>query len=163
MFNRAVILCCLTLLALAPVLAQGAWTAAPGEGIGPLKLSMTVTQVNNLLAPTEVIGSMQNPRYVRYGDFLVEYASAKAVMYSWQSNTVKTKSGAVNLQLNAGIGVGTPFNMVETTFGRNYISNDLKTAKGAPRETYYAYRSLGLGFRTKAGRVAQVDIWAAAK
>lgn len=161
MFKRAVILSCLTLLALAPVLAQGAWTAAPGEGVGPLKLAMSVNEVNNVLAPTEVIGSTRNPRYIRYGDFLVEFAAAKAVMYSWQSNSIKTKSGAVNLQLNAGIGVGTPFNMVETTYGRNYIQNDLKTAKGAPRETYYAYRALGLGFRTKAGRVAQVDIWAA--
>lgn len=150
-------LCSLTILAW----AQG-WTVTPGKGVGPLALNMSPAQVGALLAPTEYIGSQQNPMYVRYGEeLLVQYASNKAVMITLSKPTLKTKSGPVKWSPHAGAGVGVAWTAVENTLGRNYVARDLKVAKGHPREVYYAYSSQGLGFRTKGGIIDQVDVWPA--
>jgi hypothetical protein len=141
--------------------AQG-WTVDPGKGVGPLALNMSPTQIATQMAPTEYIGSPQNPMYVRYGeDLMVQYASNKAVMITLNKPTVKTKAGAMKWTPPNGAGIGTAWNVVEPNLGRNYISRDLKVAKGQPRETYYAYSSKGLGFRTKGGIIVQVDVWPA--
>ena len=149
------------------VFAQQAWTVEPGKGVGPLALDMTPTQIALHLTPGEVIGSPKNPLYVRYGgregteDVLVQYAGGKAVMITLNRATVKTKAGAVKWSPPSGAGIGVAWNTVEPILGRGYQSRDLKVAKSQPREVYYAYGSRGLGFRTKAGVIVQVDIWPA--
>jgi hypothetical protein len=149
-------------LAATAAVAQG-WTVEPGKGVGPLALHMSPTQMAAQLAPTEYIGSQQNPLYVRYGgeDVLVQYASNKAVMITLNKPTVKTKAGAMKWTPYGGAGIGVAWNGVEQTLGRNYVSRDLKVAKSQPREVYYAYSSKGLGFRTRAGIIVQVDVWPA--
>lgn len=142
-------------------IAQG-WSVDPGKGVGPLALNMSPSQMASQLTPTEIIGSPQNPMYVRYGeDVMVQYSSNKAVMITLNKPAIKTKAGVVkwNPVNNAGIGVA--WTAVEPLLGRGYVARDLKVAKGHPRETYYAYGSRGLGFRTKAGVIIQVDIWPA--
>lgn len=143
-------------------LAQG-WVAEPGQGVGPVKLGMTIPEVASHLTPTEYIGTKKNPRFIRYGDFQAEYSVKKLVMISLHGNSFGTKSGAATFELKGGVQIGTPFTHVQTVFGRNYIQQELKTAKGAPRETYYAYRFLGIGFRTRADRVAHIDIFEPAR
>ena len=147
--------------------AQQAWTVAPGKSVGPLVLNMSPAQISAQLAPSEIIGSANNPIFVRYGgkegseDVLVQYAGNKAVMITLNKATVKTKSGPVAWTPPNGAGIGVGWNVAEPALGRNYQSRDLKVAKGHPREVYYAYGSRGLGFRTKAGVIVQVDVWPA--
>lgn len=149
------------------VWAQQAWTVEPGKGVGPLLLNMSPSQISAQLVPGEVIGSANNPLYVRYGgkggaeDVLVQYTGNKAVMITLNKATVNTKSGPVKWNPPSGAGIGVAWNVVEPVLGRNYQSRDLKVAKSQPREVYYAYGSRGLGFRTKAGVIVQVDIWPA--
>lgn len=155
-----VLLVALTLLVTA-AMAQG-WVVDPGKGVGPLALNMSPTQVALQLTATETIGSPKNPLFIRYGDeALVQYQHNKAVMITLHNATVKTKAGPVKWTPFAGAGIGVPWTTAESALGRNYIARDLKTAKGHPRETYYAYSSKGLGFRTKAGMIVQVDVWPA--
>ncbi len=149
------------------VWAQQVWTVEPGKGVGPLMLDMTPAQMSGQMTPGEVIGSVNNPLYVRYGgrdgaeDVLVQFASNKAVMITLNKPTVKTKAGPVKWNPPSGAGIGVAWNVVEPVLGRNYQSRELKVAKSQPREMYYAYGSRGLGFRTKAGVIVQVDIWPA--
>lgn len=149
------------------VMAQQAWTVEPGKGVGPLALDMSPSQFAAQLTPGEVIGSPSKPLYVRYGgrdggeDVLVQFANNKAVMITLNRPTVKTKAGPVTWTPVSGAGIGVAWNVVEANLGRNYQSRDLKVAKSQPREVYYAYGSRGLGFRTKAGVIVQVDIWPA--
>lgn len=145
-------------------LAQAAWTVNPGKGVGPLMLNMSPTQIAAHLKPSEYIGSPKNPKYVRYGtgeEVLVEYSSNKAVMITLSKATVNTTAGPVKWTPFSGAGIGVAWNVVEGTLGRNYVSRDLKVARSQPREVYYAYASKGLGFRTKAGVIVQVDVWPA--
>ncbi len=147
--------------------AQQGWKMEPGKGVGPLTLDMSPTQIATQLAPSEFIGSPNNPVFVRYGgkegseDVLVQYVANKAVMITLNKATVKTKSGPVTWTPPSGAGIGVGWNVAEPALGRNYQSRDLKVAKGHPREVYYAYGSRGLGFRTKAGVIVQVDVWPA--
>ncbi len=155
---RRIFLCFVLMCHLA--FAQGAWEVTPGVGVGPVKLDQSPQQINSLLAPTEVMGTSRNPRFIRYGDnVLVEFNVGKAIMISLHSNSFTSKAGQASIKLNGGVGVGSPFTQVESVYGRNYISQELKTAKGHPREVYYAYKGLGLGFRIKAGRVAHIDVF----
>lgn len=142
-------------------LAQ-AWTVDPGRGVGPLALNMNPGQIAGQLAPTEYVGSQQNPMFIKYGtDALVQYASNKAVLITLNSNTVKTKAGAVKWTPYGGAGIGVAWNVVEPTLGRNYVARNLQVAKSQPPEKYYAYASKGLGFRTRAGVIVQVDVFPA--
>lgn len=138
------------------------WTLEPGKGVGPLTLDMTPTQMAVQLTPTEYVGSPQRPAYVRYGDdVLVNYSQNKAIMITLNKPTVKTKNGVIKWTPFSGAGIGVAWTTAELALGRNYVARDLKTAKGHPRETYYAYASKGLGFRTKGGVIDQVDVWPA--
>lgn len=152
----------LTLALIATAAFAQAWSVEPGRGVGPLVLNMSPAQIAGQLAATEYVGSQQNPMFVKYGtDALVQYASNKAVLITLNSNTVKTKAGAVKWTPYGGAGIGVAWNMVEPALGRNYVSRDLKVAKSQPREVYYAYASKGLGFRTRAGVIVQVDVFPA--
>lgn len=165
--KRVMWLLVLLLTASGSVIAQQAWSVEPGKSVGPLALDMTPAQIALHLTPGEVIGSAKNPLYVRYGgrdgaeDVLVQFAGGKAVMITLNKATLKTKAGAVKWNPPSGAGIGAAWNVVEPVLGRNYQSRDLKVAKSQPREVYYAYGSRGLGFRTKAGVIVQVDIWPA--
>jgi hypothetical protein len=149
------------LVTTAAALAQGGWTVMPGKGVGPLALDMSPSQVGAQLTATEYIGGPRNPKYVRYGDdILVEYASNRAVLITLNKATVNTKAGAVKWTPFNGAGIGTAWTAAESVLGRGYISRDLKVGSKEPRQTYYAYASKGLGFRTKAGVIVQVDVFA---
>ena len=160
MMRGKVLLVTLALVATA-AFAQ-TWTVDPGRGVGPLALNMSPSQVAGQLAATEYVGSQQTPMFVKYGtDALVQYSSNKAVLITLNNNTVKTKAGAVKWTPYGGAAIGVAWNVVEGTLGRNYVSRDLKVGSKQPREVYYAYSSKGLGFRTRAGVIVQVDVFPA--
>ncbi len=149
-----------------PAAAQG-WAVKPGEGVGPLLLGMTPDQAAAHLNQIEVIGSPRNPRYVRYGaqkgteEVLIEYMAGKAVMISLHQGQIQTKAGPVKWIPVSGGTVGAAWNTVEGALGRGYKREALKVGSKQPPEDYYAYTSKGLGFRTRAGTIVQVDVWQA--
>lgn len=158
--NRAIIFSCLTLLLSLPVAAQN-WVVEPGAGVGPVKLGTNFTEVGQLLEPTDWVGTSKNPKFVYYSSALVvNYEVQKVVMVSVHQNQLRTNAGQVSVAGPSGFAIGTPFSMVETTWGRDYVSQQLKTARGQPFEFYYAYNRKGAGFRVKGNRIVQIDVFA---
>lgn len=137
--------------------AEG-WALAPGTGIGPLTLNMTQKDAKKHLKMTENIGN----RFVRYGgeeNLMVQYEAGRAVMLSVYKKTIKTKTGTMSYAPHNGVGIGTPWTAAESNLGRNYLKRGLKVAKSQAPETYYAYKHLGMGFRTRGGVIVQIDIF----
>ncbi len=158
MLRLRAILCVVALVATAAWAA--AWVVEPGKGVGTLTLGMTPEQIASQLTATETIGSTNNPKWIKYGgDILVEYSASKAIMITLNKATVSTKAGPVTWTPFSGAGIGTPWSNAENSLGKNYVARDLKVAKSQARESYYAYTSKGLGFRTRAGVIVQVDVW----
>ena len=138
------------------------WAVAPGQGVGPVKLGQSPEQINSHMPGTSVLGSKRNLRFVRYGKHaLVEYSAMKAVMITLNKPVIKSAAGSIRWTPPSGAGIGVPWSVAESKLGRNYTARTLKTAKGHPKEVYYAFTRKGLGFRTKGGRIVQVDIWQA--
>jgi hypothetical protein len=141
------------------VWAQG-WTVSPGEGVGALTLGMTSSQAKAILTPTDIVGSPNNPLFIKYGEELVvQYEASKIAMISLHSKTFQTKQGPVTWIPYKGLAIGAPWNTVVNQIPGNKKSRQLETAKGYPIEVYHAYLALGLGVRTKGGNVVQVDVW----
>ncbi len=149
--------CCLLSL---PAAAQS-WAMEPGVGVGPVKLGDTPTQVGQHLKSSDLVGTQKAPFFIYYGEeFIVQYEVQKVVMVSVHSNQPKTPSGAIAVAGPSGFAIGTPFSVVESTWGRDYIMRQLKTARNQPAEYYYAYNRKGAGFRVRGNRVVQIDIFA---
>lgn len=142
-----------------PTLAQG-WAVTPGEGVGAVSLGMTAGQMKAVMTPTDIVGSENNPLFIKYGEeFIVQYEAGKVAMISLHSNSFKTKSGTVSWTPYHGASIGAPWNVVANQIQAPKKTRQLKTAKGYPEEFYHAYLGLGLGIRTKGGNVVQVDVW----
>lgn len=158
MKRLSAILCVVAFVATAAWAAG--WVVEPGKGVGTLTLGMTPEQVASQLTATETIGSPKNPKWIKYGDsVLVEYSASKAVMITLNKATLSTKAGPVTWTPFSGAGIGTPWSSAEMALGKTYVARDLKVAKSQAKETYFAYTSKGLGFRTRAGVIVQVDVW----
>lgn len=156
--KRLTIVVMLALLSSTGAWAQG-WALTPGSGVGPLTINMTRDDAERLLNTTE---NYKGSVYVKYGgedNVLIQYSMGRAVMISVYSQVIKTKTGPREWALYRNVGIGTPWTAAESNLGRNYVSSPLKVAKSQARETYYAYKNLGLGFRTRAGVIIQVDVF----
>ncbi len=142
-----------------PAVAQG-WAVTPGEGVGAISLGMTSGQVKAIMNPTDVVGSENNPLFIKYGEeFIVQYEVSKVAMISLHSNSFKSKNGTVTWVPYKGAAIGAPWSAVDPQIAAPKKSRKLQTAKGYPEEYYHAYLGLGLGIRTKGGNVVQVDVW----
>lgn len=158
--RRFVQILLLSMLVSPTALAQG-WSVNPGDGVGAISLGMTSSQVSAVLTPTRHFGPKRNPALVEYGSgLMVEYEGNKAVIISLHKNSFKTKSGPVSWTPYKGASIGAAWNSVASQLPMRRLERKMPTAKGHPKETYYAYTDLGLGFRVRGGSIVKVDVWA---
>lgn len=149
----------LTLVLLSVAAWAEVWTLSPGKGIGPLTINMTKAEAAQVL---NIFEEIKGSQFIKYGadeNVTVLYQGGRAVMISLHKKTLATKKGGVTWTVNGGVTVGTPWNIAESNLGRDYISRALKVARSQAPQTYYAYKNLGLGFRTSGGTIVQVDIF----
>ena len=143
-------------------MAQGTWAVEPGEGVGPVTVGMSSSAAQTILKPTRVFGGARSPDLVEYGkSIVVQYEGNKAVLISLHANSINAKSGAVNWSPYKGAKIGSSWSKVVSQLPSQKLSHQLPTAKGHPKEIYYAYRQLGIGFRVKGATIVQIDLWKA--
>ena len=149
----------LLLFCLSPALvwAQGAWVVDPGEGVGAITVGMSSSAADTVLKATRVFGGSRSPDLVEYGkNLVIQYEGNKAVLISLHANSIKTKSGTVVWTPYKGAKIGASWSKVASLLPAQKLSHQLPTAKGHPREHYYAYSQLGIGFRVKGASIVQI-------
>lgn len=148
-------------LTLVGTAAAESWKVTPGSSVGPIKLGDDYKTANQFLTPDEAIPGMGTRAYLRYKEGVdVETENQKIIQIVVRHNNFSnTKAGSVAVAVDGNLKIGSSVQQMEQALGRGYVAQDLKVAKGYPRETYYAYQARGIGVHTKAGLVTEIAVW----
>lgn len=135
------------------------WKVVPGDSVGPIRLGAQYVEANKHLTPHEAIGSTAQG-YLRYKEGIeLECVNQKITQIVINKSVFTAPSGPVEVAMDGNLRIGASVAQMESALGRGYEARDLKVAKSQPPETYYAYKSRGLGVLVRAGKVVQFAIW----
>ena len=135
------------------------WKVNPGTGLGPISLGQEYLQANKVLTPKDAMVTKVGA-YLRYKEGIeLECQDKKITQIIIHQSSFQGKTGTVDVAVEGNIKIGSSAAQMETALGRNYESHALPVAKKEPPQTYYAYRSRGMGLITRGGAVIEISIW----
>jgi hypothetical protein len=137
------------------VLAQGNWVATPGVGVGPVKLGMSVTDIEKVLTRSP----RDDHQIVSGKPKWIYYAQGLQVHYDENVRALQVVVEKSGIQTPEGLQVGDPSAKIQAVYGAPTGSHQLPTAANRPKQYYYVYSPKGVGFQTEGDRILLVYIF----
>ncbi|MDO5295402.1 MAG: hypothetical protein Q4F00_02005 [bacterium] len=139
--------------------AQQDWTITPGVGAGPIKLGMSLKEIEaNYHRDPKADHCIFHgrPIWIFYKEgFQVNYdAKQKAMQIYFDKPGIKTPGG---------VQVGDLSKSFLPEFGNGFIAHELPTAQAMPNQYLYVYRSKGIGFQIEGERIKFIFVSPAIK
>lgn len=161
--------------ALVALLALGAraedWTITPGQGVGPIRLGMKLSEVEK---PTKKLPQgkgplsrmdTQNVYNKQKKTWVIGYTKYNGIEIQWDpvsiqivvnKPTISVGGRTINLVGPGGLRVGGGQTSLETTLGKWDEARDLKPLKAT---TMYVYKAKGMHVIVKSGRIDSITIF----
>ncbi|MBQ7529391.1 hypothetical protein IJT10_05765 [bacterium] len=126
------------------------WTVRGGDGVGPLKLGMKVEACEKIVKrnPNADQAFVAGKR-----PFWIFYLEGVQINYDNTSKVLQIYVDKTGIPTDKGVQVGDPQDKFMNAYGRGFVSHELPTAKGQPKQSVYVYKSSGLGFQVEGGIV----------
>lgn len=133
--------------------AQPQWEIVPGVSAGPIKLGMSIEQIEAILhRDPKADQSIFHGRPI-----WIFYKEGIQVNYDIKQKAMQIYVDKPGI-LAKGVQVGDPSNKFLPVFGNDYIAHELPTAQCMPNQYHYAYRRQGIGFQIEGDHIKFIFI-----
>ncbi|MGM9997982.1 MAG: hypothetical protein ACI38Q_01065 [Candidatus Bruticola sp.] len=127
-------------------IAQSNWDVRPGQGVGPLNIGMNIKQCEQIVqrnpeADHAFVGKKR--------PFWIYYLNGVQINYDNSASVYQIYIDKPGIVTSKGIQVGDPQSKFIAAYGKKYLAHELPTATNQPKQSFYAYKSLGLGFQVE--------------
>lgn len=136
--------------------AQSNWDVRPGKGVGPLSIGMPISKCEQIV--------QRNPKadHAFIGHkrpFWIYYLNGVQINYDSNATAYQIYIDKPGIVTSKGIQVGDPQAKFMAAYGKDYLAHELPTAKSQPKQSFYAYKSIGLGFQVENGIVKFIAVF----
>ena len=138
------------------------WKVQPGVGIGPVHLGADAKVADANFTREETLQDVGVVTWVKYKEGVeLHMDRGKILQVIVHNANLSGKSGAIEVEGDGGIKVGSTVQQMEQALGKNYVARDMheNIRKGEPMVTYYAYTTKGVGFEVRMNKIFQIAIW----
>jgi len=136
------------------VLAQENWVATPGVGVGPVRLGMSVGEIEKI-----VTRAPRKDHWILSGKpAWIYYVQGLQVHYDKNVRAYQVVVDKPGIKTPEGLQVGDPSSGIQAVHGAPSLSHQLPTAASMPKQYLYVYQSKGLGFQTEGDRILLINI-----
>jgi len=135
------------------------WKLNPGVSLGPIPLGQKYQVANKVLTPKDFLGTAQES-LLRYKEGIyLEVIDKQITRIIINESSFEGKTGKVEIAAPGNLVIGSSQATMEQALGRNYLTKDIPVAKSEPKESYFIYQQMALGFRTKGGKIVEISTW----
>ena len=139
----------LLLISAASAEAQQPWTITPGVGAGPIKLGMSIKEIEaNYHRDPKADQCIFKGRPV-----WIFYKEGFQVNYDMAQKAAQIYFDKPGIVTAGGVQVGDVSNKFLPEFGNDYIAHELPTAQAMPNQYLYVYTKKGIGFQIEGDRI----------
>lgn len=133
------------------------WVINPGEGIGPIKMGMKFKQIEAMLTrDPKADQCYMRKKYPMW----IYYNEGVQAGYDIKQNCIQVWADKPGIKTaDKGIQVGDSAAAFKAAYGKNYLSHELPRPKAAPKQYYYAYKHLGLGFQVESEKIIFIAVF----
>ena len=133
--------------------AQAKWTITPGVGVGPIKLGMSIQEIEAIVHRDP----KADQSFFHGRPIWLFYKEGIQVNYDIKQRAMQIYVDKPGIIAN-GVQVGDPSNKFLPAFGNDYIAHELPTAQSMPNQYHYAYRRQGIGFQIEGSHIKFIFI-----
>lgn len=135
--------------------AQGNWVVIPGASVGPISLNMPVSKVESMLKRDPAGAHM----IYQGRPVWIFYKEGVQVNYDGSGTAMQIYVDKPGIATQKGIQVGDSQARFISAYGTGYIAHELPTAKSLPKQYFYAYKKIGLGFQVEGDKVKFIAVF----